>query len=140
PATGAAGRRAKQAAGGAARERRVHGVRVTRVELDLVDGAVQRLRERRASVRRVVDAEWRRGGRRGGRVRRVGGLAPRAGARAEQNVLRVSRLDRDPRDRPEMGDSERARDERPVRAAVRRLVETEAGLAVTARVPLAGAD
>ena len=37
-------------------------------------------------------------------------------------------------------DGERARDERPVRAAVGRLVETEAGLAVAARVRLAGAD
>ena len=64
----------------------------------------------------------------------------RARARADQDVARVARLDRDPRDRPEVGGGERARDERPVRAAVRRLVETEAGLAVTARVPLTGAD
>ena len=54
--------------------------------------------------------------------------------------LRVAWVDRDPRDRPVVGDRERPGDARPVGAVVGRLVEAEPGLAVAAVVRLAGPD
>jgi hypothetical protein len=55
-------------------------------------------------------------------------------------VVRVERVDREARDAAPPGDRQRAGDERPVVAAVRGLVEADAGLAVAAAVRLAGAD
>ena len=54
--------------------------------------------------------------------------------------LAITLLDRDPRDRPVVGDGERPVDARPVGAVVGRPVEAEPGLAVAAGVRLAGAD
>src|SRR5262249_24168626 len=68
------------------------------------------------------------------------GLTVRAAARADQDVVRVARLDRDPRDRAVVGGCERARHEGPRLALVGRLVQAEARLAVAAAVRLAGAD
>ena len=63
-----------------------------------------------------------------------------ARARADQDVVRVALLDRDPRDRTVVGDGERAVDAGPVGAVVARLVEAEPSLAVAAGVSFTGAD
>ena len=120
------------------RLRRVHDVRVARVELHLVDRAGLRERERRAAVRRGVDADCGRSGRPA--ARGVGADSAHARARADQDVARVARLDRDPRDRAVVRGRERTRHERPAGAVVGGLVEAEPGFAVAARVRLSGAD
>ena len=112
---------------------------MTRVELDLVGRPGAGERERRPAVIGLVDARRRA---RCGHGAAVRGDSPRAGARGDQDVVGVGRVDCHAADRAvgRNAAAVRAGDERPAVAAVGAAVEAETGLAVAAPVGLAGAD
>ncbi len=107
--------------------------------VDRILGQVEAQLERQPAVLRLVEADRRRSGRRVAPARDSRDGVPGDG-RADPDVPRVARVDRDLADAAVLGDREAPRHEVPVVAPVGRLVEAEAGLAVARAAGLAGAD
>ena len=82
-----------------------------------------------AAVGRFVEAERRRAGRVGCRAAGDGADTADAASRADIDCVGVGRIDDDRTDRPALGGGRAARQQRPVVAAVGRLVDADARLA-----------